>query len=137
MDSTSRMRSSSGRWSSIPKRRLERVVKAAGAASQTASAEAPLARSKSKAAIQRLASIVRNGKDSDAIRACEALLDRGFGRPPPQHALQGQTGPAPASNSSSSITSLRLADSVNTAKRVSADETSRDDLDVIDDGARN
>ena len=92
MDSTSRMRSSSGRWSSIPKRRLERVVKAAGAASQTASAEAPLARSKSKAAIQRLASIVRNGKDSDAIRACEALLDRGFGRPPPQHALQGPDG---------------------------------------------
>jgi len=39
-----------------------------------------------------LASIARNGKDSDAIRACEALLDRGFGRPPPQHALQGPDG---------------------------------------------
>ena len=94
MDSTSRMRSSSGRWSSIPKRRLERVVKAAGAASQTASAEAPLARSKSKAAIQRLASIVRTGKDSDAIRASEALLDRGFGRPQQSidHSASGKGG---------------------------------------------
>ena len=40
-----------------------------------------LARSKSKAAILRLAAIARHGKDSDAIRACEAVLDRGFGRP--------------------------------------------------------
>jgi hypothetical protein len=52
------------------------------------------ARSKSKAAIQRLASIVRTGKDSDAIRASEALLDRGFGRPQQsiEHSASGKGG---------------------------------------------
>ena len=53
-----------------------------------------LARSKSQAAIQRLASIVRTGKDSDAIRASEALLDRGFGRPQQSidHSASGKGG---------------------------------------------
>ena len=53
-----------------------------------------LARSKSKAAIQRLASIVRTGRDSDAIRASEALLDRGFGRPQQSvdHSASGKGG---------------------------------------------
>ena len=40
-----------------------------------------LARIESKAAILRLASIVHDGKDSDAIRACEAILARAWGRP--------------------------------------------------------
>jgi hypothetical protein len=40
-----------------------------------------LARSKSRAAILRLAAIIRDGKDADAIRACEAILARAFGRP--------------------------------------------------------
>jgi hypothetical protein len=40
-----------------------------------------LARSKSRAAVLRLAAIIRDGKDSDAIRACEAILARAWGRP--------------------------------------------------------
>jgi len=39
-----------------------------------------LARTWSRAAINRLGKIATKGEDKDAVRACEAILDRGFGR---------------------------------------------------------
>jgi hypothetical protein len=39
-----------------------------------------LARTWSKRAMNRLGKIATKGEDKDAVRACEAILDRGFGR---------------------------------------------------------
>jgi hypothetical protein len=43
-----------------------------------------LARRYSPEAIDRLTQIVLNGSDNDAVRACEAILNRAWGRPQPE-----------------------------------------------------
>lgn len=87
----------------VSKRRLEAAAAAVG---YDLHYKAPKARPKERRelafqarklaplALERLQQIILNGKDADAIKACTAILDRGYGRAPVAvdvtHGLEGE-----------------------------------------------